>query len=136
MFSGLFGKREWRIIWILVGLLSAELLMLIVLIYFAKLVLFFYLFLGFLRLVSPFLLVSNIAFLVFVLFGKGKTRTAILWTEDLRKSLKFFALSFVISIVAISVCACLGALLGFSAAGVASWHTLKEIKEWIALRLY
>jgi len=119
-------KKELLIIWILAVIATVEILLLWFLIYFDKVVLFFHFFVFIMRLIAPWLLAVDIAFFIFVLFGKGKLHTALFWKDDVRKSLKFFASSFLIAVVFITLCVFLGILMGVSMEHLSSWHPLKK----------
>jgi len=119
-------KKELLIIWILATIAAFEILLLWFLIYFDRVVVFFHFFVLIMRLIAPWVLAVDVAFLVFVLFGKGKLHTAKFWKDDARKSLRFFASSFIIAIVFISLCVFLGMLMGVSMEHLCSWHALKK----------
>jgi len=129
-------NKELLILWILAGVFVADILLLWFLLYSVKILLFFYYCLYIIQLFWPSLVGLNIIFLAFTLFGRGKLQTARSWKEDVRRSFKFFALSLVLSVIIIAICAGLGMFLGVSMERASSWHVLEGMREWVQSQVY
>lgn len=129
-------KREVLVLWILTAVLIIEVAMISILLYASRLLAFFnILFIG-VRIIAPILFAVNVVFLIYALFGKGKAQTARSWSQDLRNSVKFFVISVFATLVTITLCSFLGALLGISADRISNWPTLQQMREWVASQLY
>jgi len=133
--SRIFNK-ELFILWVLGGIFAADILLLWFLLYSVRIILFLYYCLYIIQLFWPTLAGLNIIFIAFALFGKGKLQTARTWREDVLRSFKFFAVSLIVSVAIVGVCAGLGMLLGISMERVSSWSLLEDMREWVQSQVY
>ena len=129
-------RRQKALILTLWFLLTLEWVVLLVLIYLARLPFFIALFVAFIKLTSPWLIGLNLVFLLFTLFTKGIEFTWEFWRDYAKELFRFFALSFLVTTVVITASSILGAVLGISADRISTLSTIKAMQEWVAHHFY
>jgi hypothetical protein len=129
-------KQQKIIILTLWFALILEWILLLVLVYFARLPYFVSLFVFFIKLLSPWLIGLNIIFLLSFLLTKGSEFALEYWRDYLLELFRFLALSFIVSLALIAVAAVLGALLGFSADRVSDLSAIKAMRGWVDRHFY
>lgn len=129
--------RKQRIIFLTLWfILILEWIGILMLIYLARLPYFISIFVSFIQVISPWLIGINVAFLLFTLFTRGLQFTWVSWKDYLREFFKFFASSFVITVVAIAASSILGTALGLSADRILKLSIIKAMREWAAYYFY
>lgn len=129
----LMNKEEKTIVLVLLFILGFQWIGLLLLVYFARLPHFISLFVGFIKFLTPWLIILNILLLYLT---KRLKFTLATWKSDLKELFRFFELSFAITIVVVAVAAMLGTLLGISADRLSTLPTINKMREWVSQHFY
>lgn len=135
MIDYIISREEKLIIWSLSVLLLLEFAVLLLMAYFSRFEAFVTLFVAVVRLISPLFIVFNLGFLIFNVFTRGIALTIESWEEYVGESLRFFIISFVITVALITISACFGALIGISLKSVYYQSTYREIMNELRRRV-
>ena len=130
------NKEEKTIVLILLFILGFQWIGLLLLVYFARLPHFISLFVGFIKILTPWFAILNVFSLFFSFYTRRLKLTLATWKSDLRELFRFFELSFAIAVVVVAVAAMLGTLLGISADRLSTLPTISKMREWVSQHFY
>ena len=134
------SKTELTIAYILGSFVIVEFLVLMSLVHFAKFPIFIPLFIKTLRLLTPIFLGINAAFLIAIMFVKGKNLIAKSWKAYFQEFTKFAVLSLMITIALMTISSLFGALFGLLADRLseasATHGLIGALREWVRQNFY
>jgi len=132
-------KRDVAILFALGGMIVAELLIIVFLLYFATLPFFIFLIVVWLKLISFFLIGFIAVFLVMTIIGKKPEELVATWINNLRESMRFLPTSVILTFLLIILCTILGALFVYLLKRVYALSSVKAflapLQHWIAIQL-
>ena len=113
-----------------------ELTVLSILIYFSRLAYFISFFIVFIKLIAPWFIVFNLAFLFYSLLTKEAEFTWEFWRDYLKELYRFFLISFAMATIVMIASVILGTVLGISAERVFRLSVIKDMQKWVAEHFY
>lgn len=113
-----------------------ELTVLSTLIYFSRLAYFISFFIIFIKLIAPWFIVFNLAFLFYSLLTKEAEFTWKFWRDYLKELYRFFLISFAMATIVMIASVILGTVLGISAERVFRLSVIKDMQKWVAEHFY
>jgi len=113
-----------------------ELTVLSILIYFSRLAYFISFFIVFIKLIAPWFIVFNLAFLFYSLLTKEAEFTWKFWRDYLKELYRFFLISFAMATIVMIASVILGTVLGISAERVFRLSVIKDMQKWVAEHFY
>ena len=113
-----------------------ELTVLSILIYFSRLAYFISFFIVFIKLIAPWFIVFNLAFLFYSLLTKEAEFTWKFWRDHLKELYRFFLISFAMATIVMIASVILGTVLGISAERVFRLSVIKDMQKWVAEHFY
>ena len=134
------NQEEKIIFWSLILMLISELIVLSLFIYFSRFEDFVFFFINGIRLTSPILFSFNFIFLIFTLFTRKAKLTIIFWGAYLRRCLKYFFGSLMLTVILITVSSLIGALIGLWLKKFYYLFDIKDViesmRDWVNANFY